>query len=138
MPTRTRLIPALLLTLILTGCGRDTPESVAADASSLMKEFGTALDGVTDEASARDAAAKIDALTARAAAIDERVKKVAATPEGQAAFEKALRSDMEAGKGAGDGFSKMANIAIKNPAAYKIVNDAMTRFEKTMRDLQKK
>ena len=55
------MIVVLALTF-LAGCGGDTAEDVSKDMVANMKEMGTILTGITDEASAKAAVSKIEAV----------------------------------------------------------------------------
>ena len=78
MPTRIGLLLVVLTTGLMTGCGPSNYEKnakVAQKLVNLMDELCVVLEGVKDEASAKTAAPKIDAIATKWAA----VKKEATT-----------------------------------------------------------
>jgi hypothetical protein len=86
----------LALALSLAGCGRgggDTAEKVFADMTSNMHEMSAILASVTDEASARAAVPRIDAVRAK---MRECATRARAVPKPDAATEQRLDAAAEA------------------------------------------
>jgi ferritin-like metal-binding protein YciE len=83
------IMTAAVLGLVLSACGGDTHESVAEDQLDLMDEIFDIMDGVTDEASAKEAAKKIEALGEDMADLR---KRIAAMPDPTKEEEKRLEA----------------------------------------------
>lgn len=79
----------ILLISALAGCGGggDTAESVSKEIAANMKEMGEILTGITDEASAKAAVPKIEAVRAKMRDAGKRAKSV---PKIDAATEKRI------------------------------------------------
>lgn len=81
-------IVVLALTFLAScGSGGDTAESVSKEIAANMKEMGVILNGITDEASAKAAVPKIEALRVKMRDCRDRAKKV---PQIDAATEKKI------------------------------------------------
>jgi len=79
----------------LTGCsGGDTPEKLGQDMVANMKEMGAILTSITDEASAKAAVPKIEAVRAKMRGCRDRAEKL---PKPDAATEEKLGAAMQAG-----------------------------------------
>jgi hypothetical protein len=92
---RDLLALVLLVMFSLTGCsGGDTAESVSREIVANMKEMGAILNGITDEASAKAAVPKIEALRAKMRDAGQRAKKV---PKIDSATEQKIGESMQAG-----------------------------------------
>ena len=93
---KTTFAIVVLAAFVLTSCGGDTAESVSKDMVANMKEMGTILSGITDEASAKAAVPKIEALRVKMRECGQRAKNVlkpdAATEQ---KIEEAMRSGMQ-------------------------------------------
>lgn len=61
---KTLALAAFGAALLCFGCGGDTPESVADDSIDLFTEMTDIMTTITDEATAKEAAPKIEALAA--------------------------------------------------------------------------
>lgn len=95
MRTMTKMMLTLVMaTAFLTGCGGETAQDVAKDMVANMKEMGTILASVTDEASAKAAIPKIDAVRAK---MRDCAKRAKAVPKVDAAEEATLNQTMQAG-----------------------------------------
>ncbi|MHC4493992.1 MAG: hypothetical protein ACYTDU_20545 [Planctomycetota bacterium] len=76
-------VTAAVLGLVLGACG-DSHESVVDEQFDLMEEMLDILDGVTDEASAKEAAKDVEALGEKLADLQKRMEKMPEpTPEQQ-------------------------------------------------------
>lgn len=85
----------IMVALLASGCsGGDTAESVAKDMVANMKEMGSILTSVTDEASAKAALPKIDAVRAKMRDCATRAK---AAPKIDGATEAKINEMMQAG-----------------------------------------
>ena len=85
----------VLVAFILTGCGgAETADSIAKDMVANMKEMGAILASVTDEASAKAAVPKIEAVRAK---MRDCAKRAKAAPKIDAATEAKLNETMQAG-----------------------------------------
>ena len=86
-------LAAALLTL--AGCG-DTHESLMKESLDNMNKVNTVLDGVKDEASAKAAAPKLEALAAKMNDIQQRMNKIGTpTPEQAKALETKYEKEIE-------------------------------------------
>jgi hypothetical protein len=66
MPAMKTMMPMLMLAVsLVAGCGGDSAERLFADMTANMREMSVILTSVTDEASARAAVPRIDAVRAR-------------------------------------------------------------------------
>jgi len=81
---------AAILGLVLSACG-DSHESVLDEQFDLREEMLDILDGVTDEASAKDAEGELEALGEKLMALQ---KRMAAMPEPTAEEQKAIAEMM--------------------------------------------
>ena len=73
------LAMSVLAVSVLTSCGSgggDTAESISKEIVANMKEMGTILSGITDEASAKAAVPKIEAVRAKMRDAAKRAKTV--------------------------------------------------------------
>ncbi|MHC4550147.1 MAG: hypothetical protein ACYTEZ_15355 [Planctomycetota bacterium] len=85
-------VTAAVLGLVLAACGGDTHESVAEDQFDLMEEILEIMDGVEDEASAKEAAKEIEALGEKIAALQKRAEALPEpTPEQEKELEAMVR-----------------------------------------------
>jgi len=66
----------VLLASLLTGCGGDTAEAVSRDMTANMKEMAAILTSVTDQASAKAAIPRIEAVRAKMQECGRRAKEV--------------------------------------------------------------
>jgi hypothetical protein len=66
----------LLLASLLSGCGGDTAEAVSRDITANMKEMAAILTSITDQASAKAAIPRIDAVRAKMQECGRRAKEV--------------------------------------------------------------
>jgi hypothetical protein len=83
------------LLLVSAGCG-DSRDAVMADSIAAMKEMGTIMKGITDEASAMAAEPKVDALVKKMEQIARRGQALATpTKEQVEALTNKYRSDMQ-------------------------------------------
>lgn len=90
---------ALVMAMLLTGCGGDTHEKVTVDMGKITDELATVLEGVKDEASAKSALSKIESIKSRMEDLGKRMKAL-----GPPKAEDALKL-------AGKGFEVMAKSA---------------------------
>ena len=121
----------LTLALFLTGCGGDTHESLANETVGLLNEFATVLEGVNDEASAKAAAPKLEAIGTK---LSEMKKRVDALPKLSEAENKALEEKMQ--KEMGTFMGKMMGAAMKlaeKPEVQKILEEPMKKFQNSMK-----
>lgn len=79
--TRLALISVVTLLLAGNGCGGDTHESLAAESMPVMRDMVATLETVKDEASAKAAKPKLEAIAKKMKAIDERRRKLPAPTE---------------------------------------------------------
>ncbi len=87
------MLMIVLIATALTGCGGETAEDVAKDMAANMKEMAAILNGVTDEASAKAAVPKIDAVRAK---MRDCAKRAKAAPKIDAATEAKINATMQA------------------------------------------
>ncbi|MGI9013444.1 MAG: hypothetical protein ACR2GY_04250 [Phycisphaerales bacterium] len=90
-------IVVLLMTTILASCGGggDTAESISREMVANIKEMGSILTGITDEASAKAAVPKIEAVRAKMRDAGERAKNVPMPDEAtEKRIEAAMAKDM--------------------------------------------
>jgi hypothetical protein len=117
----------VLAAFMLTSCGGDTAESVSKEMVANMKGMGVILTGITDEASAKSAVPKIEAVRAKMRDAGQRAKKV---PKIDAATEQkiALASQqgmMEAMAAIGAAQERL----MSQPALLAIIEPAMQNME---------
>lgn len=85
-------LSAALLGLALSACGGESHEAVMDEQFDLMGEIFDILDGVEDEASAKEAAKKIEALGEKLTDLAKRAEKLPEpTPEQEKALEARAR-----------------------------------------------
>lgn len=77
----------------LVGCGGDTAESVSKEMIANLKEMATIMSGITDEASAKAAVPKIEAVRVKMRDAGKRAQNV---PKIDSATEKKISDAMEA------------------------------------------
>lgn len=121
----------LAFTLLLTGCGGDTHEGLANETVGLLNEFATVLDGVSDEASAKAAVPKLEAISTK---LSEMKKRVDALPKLSEAENKALEDKMQ--KEMGTFMGKFMGAAMKlanKPELQKILEEPMKKFQGSMK-----
>ena len=143
---------ALLLSLSLTACkksepsdqsGNDEPtrpaisrhEEIANAVMKNMQEFGELATSVTDEASAKAAAEKMDEISSRFVALSEELKKMDVPP---AELKAKINDEMEAKN---DEMEKMmglkmdATMKALSPEAREVMLDAFQNFSRKMADV---
>jgi hypothetical protein len=109
------------------GAGGDTAERVSEEMVANMKEMAAILTGITDEASAKAAVPKIEAVRAKMRDCGQRAKNV---PKIDAATEKRIGESMQAGMQ-----EAMASIAaahqrlVAQPELVAIIEPAMQNME---------
>jgi hypothetical protein len=70
-----------MLLFVATGCGGDTHESLAAETMPVMRDMVATLGTVKDEASAKSAKPKLEAIAKKMKSINERRTKLPAATE---------------------------------------------------------
>jgi hypothetical protein len=93
--TRALATMSVLMLLLCSGCGGDTPQKVADDSIDVMKEMTSILEGVKDEASAAKAHDKLQALGDKFKALRARQDKLQMSPEEKQKLEAEYRPKME-------------------------------------------
>lgn len=88
-------ITSVLMLLVCSGCGGDTPQRVADDTIDVMKETTAILEGVKDEASANKAHDKLQAIGDRFKSIKERQDKLKISTDDKMKLEAEYRPKME-------------------------------------------
>jgi hypothetical protein len=133
MSMRTIAFAIIVLAIsLLTACGGgggagDTAESVSRDMVANMKEMGVILTGITDEASAKAAVPRIEAVRAKMRDAGQRAKNV---PKVDAATEKKIEESMRPGM-----MEAMTSIAAAQerlagqPELLAIIQPAMQNME---------
>jgi hypothetical protein len=118
----------ILTALALTGCG-DSHDAVMSDMVASMEKFNSILDGVKDEASAKAAKSKLEALTKEMKVLTERSKKL---PKATAEELKSMQDKHEKEFVAVSGKiqKNMFRIAT-NPTAMSALGDAMDAIAKS-------
>jgi len=87
---------AAFLGLVLSACGGDSHEAIVEDQADLMDEILDILEDVDDQASAKEAAKKIEALSEDMAALAKRAQEMGEpTPEQQKRFEEIMKPRQE-------------------------------------------
>ena len=82
MKKQVKSIALVLGALVLVGCG-DSHEAAMNDMIASMEKLNTILDGVQDEASAKAAKPKIEALSKQMDALGQRMEKLGEPSEAQ-------------------------------------------------------
>ena len=129
MRKMTYLAAAIMMAALLAGCG-DTHDSVMGDSVTEMKAFATVLESIKDEATAKEAAPKLEAIGARMKDLKARMDKLGKPSE---ADEKAMMTKYQKeieevqGKMMGAAFKLMAN-----PEAAKHIEKAMNDIKGSM------
>lgn len=119
----------VLAASMLAGCsgGGDTAESVSKEIVANMKEMGAILTGITDEASAKAAVPKIDAVRAKMRDAGQRAKKV---PKIDAATEQKIANDTQQGMGeAMAAISAAQQRLITKPELMAIIEPALQNMD---------
>jgi hypothetical protein len=86
---------SVLMLLVVSGCGGDTPQRVADDTIDVMKEATSILEGVKDEASASKAQDKLQALGDKFKALKTRQDNLKLSTEEKVKLEAEYRTKME-------------------------------------------
>jgi hypothetical protein len=94
MRTKPLLVIVGLGLALCAGCG-DSPESLMQDTLSSMKEMSSVLQSVKDEASAKAAAPKLNAIGARMQELGKRGKAMNLSQEQQTALMEKYKPQME-------------------------------------------
>ena len=92
---RTLAFVSVLMLLVCSGCGGDTPQKVADDSIDVMKEMTSILEGVKDEASAAKAHDKLQALGGKFKALKARQDKLQMSADDRKKLEIEYRPKME-------------------------------------------
>jgi hypothetical protein len=111
-----------LAVLLLAGCGGDTHESLMDESVSVMGEMTDVLKGVTDEASAKAAAGKLESLVAEMNGLKDRIEKLGQPTQEQA--QKMMQKGMEQ-------MQKMAEFAQlmqEKVSKYPVLQEAFSKM----------
>ena len=125
-----RILPIFVavMALFITACGADTHESVVDEQLTLMEEMADILESVNDEASAKEAEAKMAALATDAEELEARMKKLdPPTQEEDKALETKHGARM---KKVMERIMSLSMKAMQFPA----LRDAMTRANEAMKN----
>jgi hypothetical protein len=121
------LLMIVLAATFLAGCSGDTAESVSKEMVANMKEMGVILNGITDEASAKAAVPKIEAVRAKMRDCGQRAKKV---PKIDVATEQKIGESMQAGMMEAMGTIMAAQQKLaERPELMAIIEPAMRNME---------
>jgi len=126
---KTAFAMIVLAVFLLTGCSGDTPEKLGQDMVANMKEMGAILTSITDEASAKAAVPKIDAVRSKMRGCRDRAKKMPMPDAAsEAKFNESMQTGMmEAMTAIGTAQARLANqpelLAIIEPAMQGMEND---------------
>ncbi|MCL4209341.1 MAG: hypothetical protein HRU76_00655 [Phycisphaeraceae bacterium] len=117
----------LLLASLLVGCGGDSAEAVSKDMVANMKEMASILTGITDEASAKAAVPRIEAVRAKMQECGRRAKEV---PPIDAATEQRIAKmfEKEMGEAMQSIFAAQQRLMAK-PELLAIIAPAMENME---------
>lgn len=117
----------LLLASLLAGCGGDSAEAVSKDMVANMKEMASILTAITDEASAKAAVPRIEAVRARMQECGRRAKEV---PPIDAATEQRIAKmfETEMGEAMQSIFAAQRRLMAK-PELLAIIAPAMENME---------
>ena len=120
MKSKATMLGLVVAVLMIGGCGGpDTHEKVMQDSLNMMKKMISIVESVDDEASAKAAVTKINALESQAKAIQARMEKLGEpTPEQDKALEAKFKSQFE------EFMPKMIGVAMK-VAQYPELQKAM-------------
>ncbi|HWB20051.1 MAG TPA: hypothetical protein VG711_07115 [Phycisphaerales bacterium] len=88
------LVAIMISLSFLTGCGGDTPESISKEMSANMKEMAAILTGVNDEASAKAAVSKINAVREKMRSCRDRAKGLKVDAETEKRIEQNMAKEM--------------------------------------------
>lgn len=122
---------ALVMAMLLTGCGGDSHEKVMGDMVGQMKEFAGTLETIKDEASAKAASDKLNKIAASMKDLKARADKLG---KPSADVEKALKEKYE--KDMTEVMGKFMGSAMRigmNPELGKHVEKAMEEVGKSMK-----
>lgn len=89
-------IATILMLIVCSGCGGDTPDKVANDTVTVMEDVVAVMEGVKDEASAKAAAGKFRALGDKIKEIQARQDKLGLTASQKAELKKKHEAKMDA------------------------------------------
>lgn len=126
---KTAFAIVVLAMTFLSGCsgGGDTAESVSKEIAANMKEMGVILNGITDEASAKAAVPKIEALRVKMREAGKRAKSV---PKIDAATEKRIgEANQKAMAEAIESIAASQQKLMAHPELIAIIEPAMQNME---------
>lgn len=84
----------LLVATILVGCGGDTPASISKDIMANFNTMADIFESVKDEASAKAALPKIEAVRKNMRDVASRAKNVKASPADEKALQESMGKEM--------------------------------------------
>lgn len=123
-------ILVLLISVMASCSGGDTAESVSKEIVANLKEMGVILTGVTDEASAKAAVPKIEALREKMRDAAKRAKSV---PKIDAATEEKIGASMQAGmQEAMTSIATAQQRLMSQPELMAIIEPALQNMENDM------
>jgi len=128
-------VVALAMALLLTGCGGgDNPTSISKEIANNMRAMTAVFNGITDEASAKAAVPKIEALRTDMRAVAARAKAMpklnaAEMAEAETAAAKEMESVM---KPLMESRAKLQDVFDNNPKVLEILTPALTGMENDM------
>ena len=117
----------LLAAVVLVGCGGgDTPQSLSKEMMGNLNIMADILEGIHDEASAKDAVPKIDAVRASMRDIAKRSKGVKTDAATDKAISESMAKEMPAAQGR---IAAAMGKLVGQPEVMAILQPAMTGME---------